>query len=263
MPTERTNRRERLKEATRQEIRDTARALLVSEGSAGVTVNAVARRMSMSGPALYRYYASQANLIEALRVEFFKELISTMREAAADNRADTPARRLLAICRALRGWAVAHPAEFRWLFASPAPMPTGSECEAHGESGAAFGRVFLEQIVEIWQTRRFPIPNLEDKDPAIVRQVQAYSDKIAGQLPPEAAYVFLACWMRLYGLLCMEILNQIRFAYTDLEPVFEECMADLCGMLDIPYEAPPRNILPFLAMKTGSKKMPLENQRRQ
>lgn len=249
MATDGTSRRERLREATLQEIRKTARELLMTEGGAGVTMNAVARRMSMSGPALYRYYASQAELIEALRGDFFKELISTMRAAAGDSCADTPSRRLLAISRALRAWAVAHPAEFRWLFATPAPLPKGTECDAHGQSGAAFGRVFLEQIIEIWETRRFPIPNLEDKDPSIVRQVQAYSDKIGGQLPPEAAYVFITCWMRLYGLLCMEILNQIRFAYTDVEPVFEECLQELCILLDIPYDAPPRNVLPAMAFK--------------
>lgn len=35
---------------------------------------------------------------------------------------------------------------------------------------------------------------------------------------------FLSCWIRLYGLLCMEVLHQLDFAYTDLEPVFEECL---------------------------------------
>ncbi len=231
------SRREKLREATLVEIRTTARKLLVTKGSTAVTINAVARKMGMSGPALYRYYASQAQLIEALRADFYRELIAKMRHAG-ESRAGTAGCRLLAICRALRGWAVAHPAEFRWLFASPAPPLEERRCDpSTSGSGQAFGLVFLEQVVEIWQTRRFPIPSLEDMDPSIAGQLRAYSEKIGGSLPPEAAYIFLSCWMRLYGLLCMEVLGQISFAYSDLEPVFEECLQELCRLLDIPYEA--------------------------
>lgn len=233
-------RREKLREATLVEIRSVARRLLATEGSAAVTFNAVAREMGMSGPALYRYYASQADLVEALRAEFYGELIGEMRKAGEREPENKPGQRLLAICRALRGWAVDHRAEFGWLFASPALGRGGPRCDpASSETGQAFGKVFLEQVVAIWQTQRFPIPDLEGMDPSLAAQMDVYSDKIGGCLPPEAAYVFLSCWMRLYGLLCMEILNQISFAFSDLEPVFEECLQELCGLLDIPYEAPP------------------------
>ncbi|MFB9965000.1 TetR-like C-terminal domain-containing protein [Sinosporangium siamense] len=30
---------------------------------------------------------------------------------------------MLAVCRAMRAWAVAHPAEFGWIFASPITPP--------------------------------------------------------------------------------------------------------------------------------------------
>lgn len=231
-------RRARQRAATLEEIRRVARRLLVERGSAAVSINAIAREMGLSGPALYRYYASQAELAAALRADFYRELIDRMR-AAGEQCGGTPGRRLLAISRALRGWAVAHPAEFGWLFASPAPAmgePRGASPDC--ETGQAFGLVFLEQMVDIWQTQRFPVPSLEDMDPSLAEQLRAYSQKIDGKLPPEAAYVFLSCWMRLYGLLCMEVLNQISFAFTDLEPVFEESLQELCRMVDVPYEAP-------------------------
>ena len=231
------SRRERLREATLAEIRAVARSLLVAEGTSAVTINAVARRMGMSGPALYRYYASQGELIEALTTDFFSELIETMRGAGRDPRADTPGRRILAISRALRGWAVQNPAEFAWLFASKVPASKISRCGPQsGSSGRAFGQVFLDQIVEIWETQRFPIPSLEDMAPSLAAQLHAYSERIDGRLPPEAVYVFLTCWTRLYGLLCMEVLNQISFAYDSLEPVYEECLQELCVLLDISYE---------------------------
>ena len=231
------NRRDKLREATMAEIRHIARELLVSNGAPAVTVNAVARKMGMSGPALYRYYSSQNELIEALRLDLYSELVNTLTSARERSGATDPECRLLAICRALRQWAVTHPAEFGCLFATPAPMGL-ERCTNASQSGRAFGQVFLEEIVAIWRTKRFPIPSLEDMDPSLAEQLCKYSERIDGALPPEAAYIFLSCWMRLYGLLCMEVLNQIGFAYSDLEPVYEECLQDLCRLLDIPYEEP-------------------------
>lgn len=48
-----------------------------------------------------------------------------------------------------------------------------------------------------------------------------------------SGHVFLSCWIRLYGLLCMEVLHQLDFAYSDLEPVYEECLDDLTGILGL------------------------------
>ena len=70
-------------------------------------------------------------------------------------------------------------------------------------------------------------------------QLEAYCATIDNRLPPEAAHVFLSCWIRLYGLLCMEVLHQLDFAYTDLEPVYEECLRELAGLLGFGYTGPP------------------------
>ena len=50
--------------------------------------------------------------------------------------------------------------------------------------------------------------------------------------------MFLTAWIRLYGLLCMEVMKQLDFAYRDLEPVFEECLREICGMFALEYEPP-------------------------
>ncbi|WP_048645996.1 TetR/AcrR family transcriptional regulator [Nitratireductor soli] len=238
-PGEPLSRKEKQRQATQAEIRSTARRLLVKRGGGAVTINAIARRMGLSGPALYRYYPSQAALIEALRADFYSELIATMQQAGARSTTGLPGDRLLATSRALRGWATAHPAEFGWLFASPATaVQPGPRDAAKRDMGQAFGQVFLEQIVRIWQAKRFPIQSLEDMPTVQAEQLRAFSEKIDGLLPPEAAHVFLACWMRLYGLLCMEIFRQIDFAYGDMTPVYEECLRELCQLLDVAYTAP-------------------------
>ncbi|MEV4095944.1 TetR/AcrR family transcriptional regulator [Streptosporangium saharense] len=228
-----TSRRQRLRQATLEEIHTAARKLLVEQGSAAVTINAVARQVGMSGPALYHYYAGHDELVGAVTADFFRELVAAM-EQARDARSDAPiGDRLPAVCRAMRAWAVAHPAEFGWIFASPVTAPNRRPDSARHQAALRFEQVLLDLTVELWGARPFPVPDLAELPASLREQLTAYSAAIDGRLPPEAAHVFLSCWIRLYGLLCMEVLHQLDFAYTDLEPVFEECLRDLVTALGL------------------------------
>jgi hypothetical protein len=157
-------------------------------------------------------------------------------EQARDGHADRPiGDRILAVCRAMRAWATTHPAEFGWIFASPIAPPNRRPDSVRTQAAVRFEQVLLDLTVELWQTRPFPVPTPSDLPPSLREQLATYSASIDGRLPPEAAHVFLSCWVRLYGLLCMEVLHQLDFAYTDLEPVFEECLRDLARSLAIDY----------------------------
>ncbi len=68
------SRRDRVRASTSQEIIATARRLLVSEGSAAITLRAIAREMGMTAPALYRYFASYETLIHHVVADIFNEL---------------------------------------------------------------------------------------------------------------------------------------------------------------------------------------------
>jgi len=233
------SRREKLRQDTLREIRTVARELLRTEGPAAVTINAIARQMGMSGPAVYRYYANHEELVEAVTADFYRELTAEMRAARDTHPQGAHRDRLLSSCRALRAWAVRHPPEFRWVFASPVPSSAALQQDSPLHlAGCEFGQVFLDQLVELWKARRFPVPELSRFRPAHREQLQAYSREIGHALPPEAAHVFLTCWIRLYGMLCMEVLKQLDFACSDVEPLFEECLRELCGMLALDY-APP------------------------
>ncbi|TDB86030.1 TetR/AcrR family transcriptional regulator [Actinomadura sp. KC216] len=233
------SRRDRLRRETMAEIREAARTLLTTRGTAAVTINAVAREVGMSGPALYHYFSGHDELVQAVTADFFAELAAEMRAARdAQGSGASISARLLATCRAMRGWAIAHPAEFGWIFTSHVPSSvTRSADSARNLAGRDFERVFQEEIATLWETAPFPVP--DDLPPAIREQLGAYIDKLGIKLPVEAVYVTTSCWIRLYGLLCMEVLNQLDYLYTDVEPIFEECLKDLAGLLGLDYEPPP------------------------
>src|ERR1035438_434375 len=67
-------RRDRVRAATSLEIIQTARRLLVEQGSAAISLRAIAREMGMTAPALYRYFGSHEELIENVIADVFTEL---------------------------------------------------------------------------------------------------------------------------------------------------------------------------------------------
>ncbi|RFS86304.1 TetR/AcrR family transcriptional regulator [Actinomadura spongiicola] len=233
-----TSRRDRLRDGTLTEIREAARTLLTTRGTAAVTINAVAREVGMSGPALYHYFSGHQELVQAVTADFFAELAAAMRAARDARPGGSISARLLAACRAMRAWAIAHPAEFGWIFTSPVPSSvTRAPDSARNLAGRDFERVFQDEIAKLWETRPFPVP--DDLPPAIREQLRAYTEKLGIELPVEAVYVTTSCWIRLYGILCMEVLNQLDYIYTDMEFLYEECLRDLAATLGLDYEPPP------------------------
>ena len=59
------SRRDRVRAATIEEIKETARRLLVTKGPEAVSLRAIAREMGMTAPALYRYFGSREDLLRA------------------------------------------------------------------------------------------------------------------------------------------------------------------------------------------------------
>ena len=77
-------RRERLRAQTLAEIREHALAQLAQGGPEALSLNAIARTMRMSGPALYRYFASREDLLVALVTDSYDDLASAVEAAAED-----------------------------------------------------------------------------------------------------------------------------------------------------------------------------------
>jgi len=213
-------RRERLRAATVEEIRATARRLLVEQGTAAVTLRAIARDMGMTAPALYRYYPSLETLVEALCAHFFDECSDTI-EAARDGAGPDPGDKLFAACRAFRGWSMAHPAEFGLMFGKPLADldPDHHEMSEAHQAGLRFAGVFAALFAEIWARQPFEVP--EYIAPELASQLHTYVDQLGLPLPVGAVQLFLSCWIRLYGMVAMEVFGHLHFALTDAEPMFE------------------------------------------
>ncbi|MFD5121385.1 TetR/AcrR family transcriptional regulator [Streptomyces sp. NPDC058385] len=93
-----------------------ARELLEEDGSAGLSLRAVARRAGVSATAPYRHYADRDALVSAVAAEGYRELAEDL---AAAHPAPTTPDELSAVAVAYVRFALDRPAMFRVMFAEP------------------------------------------------------------------------------------------------------------------------------------------------
>ncbi|MFD4901049.1 TetR/AcrR family transcriptional regulator [Streptomyces sp. NPDC058411] len=100
-----------------------ARELLEEDGSAGLSLRAVARRAGVSATAPYRHFADRDALVSAVAAEGYRELAGYLAEA---HPAPSTPDELAAVALAYVRFALEHPALFRVMFAEPCD-PTSEE----------------------------------------------------------------------------------------------------------------------------------------
>ncbi len=223
------SRRERLRAATVEEILGTARQLLVSDGPTAVSLRAIGREMGMTAPALYRYFDSLDILLEALVAGFYDECVAHLRQRVEACAADDHAGRLAAACRGFRSWSTAHPAEFTMMFASHAGGADHDDSGPAHAAGMRFAAAFLDLFVALWQHTPFPTP--ARVEPALAAQFQGFLDLTGAPLPLGAVHVFTSCWIRLYGMVALEVYGHLLLA--DATPMFEAELASVAGLLNL------------------------------
>ncbi|MHC1562932.1 TetR/AcrR family transcriptional regulator [Actinomycetospora sp. C-140] len=223
------SRRERMRALTVREILTIARELVVELGHTGLTTRAVARRMQMSSPALYRYFASHEELKDVLLAELFDELSAHLREAAAAADDTTPLDPLVAASRAMRGWALAHPHEFEFMLVHPMGDPSveSDQLRARRE----FGGVMLSLLADAARPETMPAPTPVPPPDSVDAMVR-YCANTGVDLEPAVAPIAVQCWVRLYGSVSMATMGQLEPLGEHSAAVFEQeldAMARLLG----------------------------------
>jgi AcrR family transcriptional regulator len=241
------SRRDRLRAATTQEIIQTARLLLVTQGPEAASLRAIAREMGMTAPALYRYFDSHEDLLRHVVGGIFTDLAEYVRAAihAADGGAPpdlTPdqamAVKLIAACRAFRAWTLEHVPEFSMIFGSPLPgleMLHEVTRDPNVDCGYQFGQLFLDLFGDLYRRRPFPIPADEDIAPSLREQLVRYRKLVGSDLPLGALQTFLRCWVLLYGAVSLEVFGHLQFALDDPSPMFELMLSDLAPLVGLEY----------------------------
>ena len=194
------DRRERYRAQTRDEIKRGALRQLAEGGTGALSLNAIAREIGLSGPALYRYFANRDALLTAMITDAFSDLGDAMERASAVDL--PPEDRLRAVLAEFRAWATAEPHRYQLLFGTPVPgytAPPATTLAAH--------RIFtvpLEASIAIAAERDAADPARRPPPPTPVdRQLAAWLDDPT--VPQHLIRAGVIGWSRLHGLLSLEI----------------------------------------------------------
>lgn len=231
-------RREKQRQATLDEIISVSRELLTEPG--GLSLRAVALKMGMTAPALYRYVSNYQDLVELVAYDIDSRATVQLAAARDSQPADDPAARIICAAIAFRRWALANRQEFSLVFANPV---TASSCERRDEiNSSPSGLLFSELLGALWVKYQFPIPDLAElepevasalRDPAIPADPDAFPEEARGLL-----WVFMRAWASLYGTVTLEVFGHLDPNIIASGAMFRAMLEEQAERLGIAGEMP-------------------------
>jgi AcrR family transcriptional regulator len=206
--------RQRYRAQVRGEIKAIALRQLAESGPAGISVNAIARELGVSGPALYRYFASRDALLTELVIDAYDELAGALRSAVAAARERGARQRFEALAHAFRAWAVAQPDRYRLLYGPPLPG-----YDAHAERLIAAGQASMNLLVDI--LRDADEPAATHLPEPLWAQLSTWAHGRSIDIDATMALRAVLIWSRLHGFVSLEVGGNFRGMGIGAEALFE------------------------------------------
>ncbi|MYR29120.1 MULTISPECIES: TetR/AcrR family transcriptional regulator [unclassified Streptomyces] len=186
--------RERYRAQVREDIKRHAWEQIATAGASALSLNAIAKRIGMSGPALYRYFASRDDLITDLVRDAYRSLADAFLARAAEG-TDLPD-----LARTLRAWALADPQRYFLVYGTPLPGYHAPEDTALTASE------IMTVLLDVCAAQDGP----DTRPPGVVPPAEGYfaehGEWTRGHpASPAARLRALTVWTRLHGVLSLEL----------------------------------------------------------
>jgi AcrR family transcriptional regulator len=205
--------RARYRAQVRTEIKQRAWEQIATAGASALSLNAIAKQMGMSGPALYRYFDGRDELITELVRDAYRSLADTFRatsEAGAD---------VTALAHALRGWALQDPQRYFLVYGTPVP----------GYQAPDDTTAISSEIMAALLDACYALPSDEPATP-FDAHLEEHRDWADGHpAPPAALHRALTFWTRLHGVLSLELAGHFTGMGIDPAQLFAAELDDLAG----------------------------------
>ena len=210
--------RERARIELTEEIKTVARRHLAEQGSAALSLRAVAREVGMVSSAVYRYFPSRDDLLTALIIDAYDAVGACAETAALEARDRGVAARWLKVCEAVRSWALAHAHEYALIYGSPVPGYAAPEATIEPASRVAV--VLLGVLAdgvaggEVGAGETGPMPRALRADFAEVRRA------VAPGVPDSVLARAFSVWSQLFGSINLEMFGHLHNVIHDYDAFF-------------------------------------------
>jgi len=219
------DRRARRRAWTREEIKGSALRQLAEHGVEGVSLNAIARELGMTGPALYRYVTSRDELLADLVVDAWEELADVLQRAAEDSAGASAEERVRAIGLAYRAWGISQPHRYRLAVQTRLGSGELAPERVIPASQRAIP-VALDALEALPKRRR------RDLEPSaeLRAELETWTRRVGGE--PRSPAILLRgvlFWSRLHGLISLELDHHLASMHLDPALLYGAELAELGG----------------------------------
>jgi AcrR family transcriptional regulator len=212
--------RERYRAQVRQEVKEAALRQIAEAGPGGLSISAIGKQLGVSGPALYRYFASRDDLLTELVIDAYNDLADALTAATGPVSSHDPRPRFEALARAYRSWALTQPHRYQLLFGPPLPG-----YEAHAQRLIDAAQKAMNLLLDVLGAAG-DHNGLPPSQP-LASQLAAWAQPHHPGINPAIALRAVLAWSRLHGIVSLEIAG--NFASMGLDPgqLFEIQLATL------------------------------------
>jgi AcrR family transcriptional regulator len=180
----------------------------------------------MSGPAIYRYYASRDELITSLIVDAYNDMSDHMEAGAGLRPQAGYGARILDVMLAYRQWAIQHPIDFQLIFGNPIPGYHGPEEATVPAARRGFG-VILGLLAAAYQAGQLKPQAEHIQLPAGLKFGLAVSTGYEWDLPDVVVQLGLIGWTRIHGILTLEMFGHIQTLVNDIGLFYQQVCESL------------------------------------
>jgi AcrR family transcriptional regulator len=225
--------RARIRAELTEEIKAAAHRRLAADG-ANLSLRGVARDLGMAPSALYRYFPSRDDLLTALIRDGYETMAAAARLAETSIPRNDLRERWLAVGHGVRGWALAHPAEYGLLYGNPIP---GYSAPQDTVAPAAAVIFMLAEIAAAARPaealQRAPLPE------ALHADMRRLIDEQGGGISEELLERVFVGWTHLFGLVSFEVFGRLEGTIEARGEYFDHQMGLMADLVGLPAGATP------------------------
>jgi AcrR family transcriptional regulator len=193
-------------------------------GANGLSVAAIGKELGVSGPALYRYFASREDLLTELVLDAYDDLGDDLQVVAQASARRTPEARLEAVVRAYRAWALAQPHRYQLMFGPPL-----RSFDAHAprfvDASQKAAKVFADVLTDL------PVRPVTGISSVLSSQLLTWSQSAGLGIDAGVAFRDIVAWSRIHGFVVLELAGNFASMGIDSDRLFDTELADLLANL--------------------------------
>jgi AcrR family transcriptional regulator len=206
--------RSRVRAEITTELLKIARQHVAASGASSLSLRAVARDAGMVSSAIYRYFPSRDELLNALIIQGYEQLADAVEVGESAVRRNDLLGRHRAVANSLRAWARANPHDYALLYGTPVPgyvAPIDTVAQVLRVSA-----ILTSIIVDALRLNRIA--------PATISKPMRSAIRMASVTVPEVPAEHLAngllAWSSLFGLVSFEIFGHFHNVVDDFDVFF-------------------------------------------